>query len=271
MFFINGKPQSELPADDRAIQFGDGCFTTARIVDGQIQLLPEHLQRLRDACQRLMIPFTEWSALEKEMQTCASGHTQAVLKVLLSRGRGGRGYSGSACTNPTRMLSISAMPAHYPRWREEGITLTLSPIRLGRNPHLAGIKHLNRLEQVLIRAHLEQTDADDALVLDSDGWLTECCAANIFWRKGREVLTPYVDQAGVNGIMRQHCIRLLATSDFTLREVNAPEVALAEADEVIICNALMPVIPVRAYGELRWSARELYHFLAPRCEQLIAL
>jgi len=266
MFFINGKPESELPADDRATQFGDGCFTTARIVDGQIHFLPAHLQRLRDACQRLMIPFTEWSALEQEMQSCASGHAQAVLKVLLSRGSGGRGYSGSACVNPTRVLSISAWPAHYPRWRGEGITLTLSPVRLGRNPLLAGIKHLNRLEQVLIRAHFEQTDADEALVLDSDGWLTECCAANMFWRKGGEVFTPRVDQAGVNGIMRQHCIRLLTTSDFTLQEVNVPETALAQADEVIICNALMPVVPVRAYGEQCWSARELYHFLAPRCE-----
>ena len=271
MFFINGKPQSDLPADDRATQFGDGCFTTARVVDGQVHLLSAHLQRLRDACQRLMIPFSDWSVLEQEMVTYAAGHQHAVLKVLLSRGSGGRGYSGSACTHPTRILSISAWPAHYQRWREQGITLTLSPVRLGRNPLLAGIKHLNRLEQVLIRTHLEQTDADDALVLDSDGWLTECCAANIFWRQGSDVFTPRVDQAGVNGIMRQHCIRLLAASDYTLREVNAPEPALAEADEVIICNALMPVIPVRAYGELRWSARELYHFLAPRCEQLIAL
>ncbi len=246
MFFINGKPQSELPADDRATQFGDGCFTTARVVDGEIRFLAAHLQRLRDACQRLMIPFIEWSVLEQEMVARAAGHQMAVLKVLLSRGSGGRGYSGSACTQPTRILSISAFPSHYSRWREEGITLTLSPVRLGRNPLLAGIKHLNRLEQVLIRAHLEQTDADDALVLDSDGWLTECCAANIFWRKGSDVFTPRVDQAGVNGIMRQHCIRLLATSTFSLHEVNAPEPVLAEADEVIICNALMPVIPVRA-------------------------
>lgn len=266
MFLINGKPQSELPADDRATQFGDGCFTTARVVDGKIHFLSAHVQRLRDACQRLMIPFMEWSVLEQEMLSCASGHTQAVLKVLLSRGSGGRGYSGSACANPTRILSVSGWPAHYAHWRDKGISLTLSPVRLGRNPLLAGIKHLNRLEQVLIRAHLEHTDADDALVLDSDGWLTECCAANIFWRKDSDVFTPRVDQAGVNGVMRQHCIQLLTESPFTLHEVNAPESALAEADEVLICNALMPVIPVRTYGELRWSSRELYHFLALRCE-----
>ncbi len=109
-----------------------------------------------------------------------------VLKVIISRGGGGRGYSAANCDSPTRILSASARPAHYSRWREDGVTLTLSPVRLGRNPMLAGIKHLNRLEQVLIRTHLEQTDADEALVLDSEGFITECCAANLFWRQGQE-------------------------------------------------------------------------------------
>lgn len=107
------------------------------------------------------------------------------------------------CQAATRILSVSAYPAYYSQWRKQGITLTLSPIPLGRNPYLAGLKHLNRLEQVLIRSHLEQTDADEALVLDSEGWVTECCAANLFWRTGDIVFTPRLDQAGVNGIMRQ--------------------------------------------------------------------
>lgn len=123
-----------------------------------------------------------------------------------------------------------------------GITLALSPIRLGRNPSLAGLKHLNRLEQVLIRSHLEQTDADEALVLDSDGWLTECCAANVFWRKGSQVFTPRLDQAGVNGIMRQHCMAMLARSSFDVVEVSMRPDVLRDADEVLICNALMPLV-----------------------------
>ena len=131
---------------------------------------------------------------------------------------------------------------------------------------LAGLKHLNRLEQVLIRSHLEQTDADEALVLDSDGWLTECCAANLFWRKGMDVFTPRLDHAGVNGIMRQHCIAQLAQSSFRVVEVTAGADALRDADEVLICNALMPLVPVRRWDETCWSSRELYHFLAPLCE-----
>jgi 4-amino-4-deoxychorismate lyase len=174
--------------------------------------------------------------------------------------------STAGCVSPTRILSFSPFPAHYARWREEGITLTQSPVPLGRNSWLAGLKHLNRLEQVLIRSHLEQTDADEALVLDSDGWLTECCAANLFWRQGRDVFTPRLDYAGVNGIMRQRCIAQLAPSTFRVVEVTARPETLREADEVLICNALMPLVPVRRWEETTWSSRELYHFLAPLCE-----
>ena len=247
MFLINGVEQDTLAANDRAVQFGDGCFTTARIQHGQVALLDTHLQRLQTTCEKLRIPFDDWLTLSDEMQRLARPHAQGVLKV-------------------TRILSVSPLPAHYARWREEGITLTRSPVTLGRNPWLAGLKHLNRLEQVLIRSHLEQTDADEALVLDSDGWLTECCAANLFWRQGRDVFTPRLDYAGVNGIMRQRCIAQLAPSAFRVVEVTARPEVLREADEVLICNALMPLVPVRRWDETVWSSRELYHFLAPLCE-----
>lgn len=266
MFLINGEAQNVLPVNDRATQFGDGCFTTARVVNGQVRMLAAHIARLRLACQRLNIPFAQWTTLTQEMTQLAQTLADGVVKVIISRGPGGRGYSGASCETPTRVLSTAAAPAHYARWKEEGVTLALSPVPLGRNPYLAGIKHLNRLEQVLIRSHLEQTHADEALVLDSDGWLTECCAANLFWRCGRDVFTPRLDQAGVDGIMRQFILARLARSPYRVVEVNARPAALAQADEVLICNALMPVIPVQRYAAWQWPARELYLFLAPLCE-----
>ena len=266
MFLINGCEQNMLAASDRATQFGDGCFTTACIIDGEIPLFAAHLARLQDACQKLLITFDNWSELQNEMKMLAKGHVRGVLKVIISRGSGGRGYSGKNCHSATRILSVSAWPDHYDRWRQEGITLALSPVRLGRNPLLAGLKHLNRLEQVLIRTHLEQTDADEALVLDSEGWVTECCAANLFWRKGDVVYTPRLDQAGVNGIMRQFCIRMLAQSPFSIVEVYAGLEEIMQADEIVVCNALMPIIPVRACGDTLLSSRLLFDYLAPLCE-----
>lgn len=268
MFLINGMKQENLPASDRAIQFGDGCFTTARIVEGRVCLLDAHLQRLQAACDKLFIAFTQWDELQGEMIEQAQGVERGVLKVIISRGSGGRGYSAANCLHPVRILSVSAYPAHYVRWRNEGIVLELSPVRLGRNPQLAGIKHLNRLEQVLIRTHLEQTAADEALVLDSDGFITECCTANLFWRQGCDVFTPRLDQAGVKGLMRQFCLQQLADSGFRVVEVAEREAALTNVDEIVICNALMPIVPVRQYGSQRFSSRELYLFLAPLCEQI---
>ncbi|MDW2642025.1 aminodeoxychorismate lyase [Citrobacter sp. HN-141] len=266
MFLINGREQDMLAASDRATQFGDGCFTTARITDGKICFFAAHLQRLQDACQTLFIPFDKWSELQAEMEKLAAGHARGVLKVIISRGSGGRGYSGASCHEPTRILSVSVYPAHYDSWRKQGIVLALSPVRLGRNPLLAGLKHLNRLEQVLIRSHLEQTDADEALVLDSEGWVTECCAANLFWRKDDVVYTPRLDQAGVNGIMRQFCIRMLAQSPFRVVEVYAGLEEVMQAEEIVVCNALMPVLPVRTCDDRPLSSRLLFNFLAPLCE-----
>ncbi|ALR76377.1 aminodeoxychorismate lyase [[Enterobacter] lignolyticus] len=267
MYLVNGSPHDGVPASDRSIQFGDGCFTTARISGGRVLLAERHLQRLKEGCQRLAIPFSHWQTLADEMHDLAQRQQEGVLKAIVSRGSGGRGYSAAGCQQPTRILSVSPYPAHYARWREEGIALALSPVTLGRNPWLAGLKHLNRLEQVLIRAHLEQTDADEALVLDSDGWVTECCAANLFWRAGDVVFTPRLDQAGVDGIMRRHCISHLAQSRFRVVEVNARVESVRQADEVVICNALMPVIPVRTFAEVHYRSRELFDYLAPLCEQ----
>lgn len=106
MFLINGVVQDTLAANDRAIQFGDGCFTTARIQQGQVALLDAHLQRLQTTCEKLHIPFNDWLTLSEEMQRLARPHAQGVLKVTLTRGVGGRGYSAAGCVSPTRILSF---------------------------------------------------------------------------------------------------------------------------------------------------------------------
>lgn len=100
MFLINGCEQNMLLASDRATQFGDGCFTTACIIDGEISLFAAHLERLQDACQKLLISFENWSELQNEMKMLAKGHVRGVLKVIISRGSGGRGYSGKVVTAP---------------------------------------------------------------------------------------------------------------------------------------------------------------------------
>lgn len=264
MVWINGERQDSLQARDRAVQFGDGCFTTARILQGEIVMPEAHVQRLKLGCERLMIANVDWSALQDEMRFAAATRADGVLKVILSRGVGGRGYSVAGCQQPSRMIFLSDYPAHYHPLRRTGVTLALSSIRLGRNPLLAGIKHLNRLEQVLIRTELDQTGADEALVLDTDGSLVECCAANLFWRKGEQVFTPDLRHSGVNGIQRQRVIQRLRELGTAVQEVSQPLETLADADEAIITNALMPILPVQQIEHWHYSSRQLFTLLHPQ-------
>ncbi|WP_413734233.1 aminodeoxychorismate lyase [Sodalis sp. RH21] len=266
MYWINGQSQQYLPLTDRAIQFGDGFFTTALIRAGRVELMAYHLERLAQAAERLLFPPPDWQALTHEMNQVAELRQQGVLKVIISRGSGGHGYSPTGCAAPLRIISHRPVPAQYAAWRASGVKLALSPIRLARGSLLAGIKHLNRLEQVLIRAHLDRVaDAGEALVLDTRGMVVECCAANIFWRKGDEVFTPALEHAGVAGVMRRHILRQLAASPFRVRLVEAVATELESADEAIVCNALMPVLPVTAIDQRRYDSRTLFDFVSPNC------
>jgi len=263
MVWVNGETQSALAVSDRAVQFGDGCFTTARVQQGTVVQLNAHLERLHQGCERLLITGVDWEALRREMTEIVEGQEEGVLKVIVTRGSGGRGYSAAGCSSPARILSVSPYPQHYHRLRESGARLAISPVRLGKNPLLAGIKHLNRLEQVLIRAQLDQTDADEALVLDTDGMLVECCAANFFWRVGNEVFTPDLSASGVNGIQRQDIMRRATELGFTVSEVRAGPEVLATAEEVLITNALMPVLPVYQIETWHYGSRRLFQLLSP--------
>lgn len=262
--WINGKRQQTIAASDRAVQFGDGCFTTARVRQGQVEWLEAHLQRLQQGCERLLIADVDWAALQSEMIAASSTLADGVLKAIVTRGSGGRGYSASGCGSPTRIISLAAYPAHYDALRQNGARLALSPVRLAQNPLLAGIKHLNRLEQVLIRTRLEQTGADEAVVLDTDAMLVECCAANLFWRSGERVFTPDLRASGVNGIQRQRVMRQIVTLGLTVSEVRVGIETLATADEVLITNALMPVLPVRQIESWHYPSRQLFSLLCPQ-------
>ncbi|MFB6434623.1 MAG: aminodeoxychorismate lyase [Candidatus Malihini olakiniferum] len=263
MFSINGEAQEQIAAADRGLQYGDGCFTTARVLAGKIVWLELHMARLRQDVDRLHIPFTGWGELQTEMEKAAQGVEKGVVKTILTRGSGGRGYSPLSCREPTRIVMRIGYPAHYAEWREQGIVLGISSVALGCNPLLAGIKHLNRLEQVLIRQEMETQGVDDVVVLDTVGNLVECCAANLFWRKGNQVFTPELSSAGVSGVARQYLISCLAQfPDYRLLLVREAVNTLADADEIFICNALMPVIPVNQINTWYYRSRALYQLLS---------
>lgn len=256
MQLINGVKTSQLSSLDRGLQFGDGCFTTAQVIAGEVRHLAQHLDRLARDSQRLSIQFDAWAELKQEILSLAQQSERGVLKIILTRGVGGRGYSASGCTDTQRILSLAPHPTHYTTWQQQGVALITSPISLGMNPYLAGIKHLNRLEQVLIKRYLDCQNAQEALVLDSQGHIIECCAANIIWRKGQQLYTPAPTHSGVEGIMKGLVIEALETEGYHCRHVTQTRDVLEQAEEVIICNALMPVLPVTRIDQWQYPVGE---------------
>ena len=262
---VNGQQQSTIEISDRAIAYGDGLFTTAKIVDGQVQFLSAHINRLIEGCHYLKIDFTQHQALVDEINNVAQGFSTAVLKVIITAGSGGRGYSRKGVISTQTIVSIHEFPSHYQTWSEQGVSLVNGNIQLGLNPLLKGLKHLNRLEQVLIRDELDHSKADDLLVCDLNGFVVETSCANIFWLRDEQIFTPVLDDAGVCGLYRQQILSF----DENVQQVKETPSELADISAMFICNSVMGIVPVKTFNNeplntesvMQYRETFLEHFL----------
>lgn len=241
---VNGKATESLSLTDRSIHYGDGSFTTMRVVNGHIQLFDDHLTRLKEANQRLFIEFDNWEYLKSSALKYAHEIQSGVMKAVITRGSGGRGYGTHGVEGSSFILFHSSVPNYYQQWIKSGIEVGLSQHYLAKQPMLAGLKHLNRLEQVLIRREVEQSSYDDLLVCDQDGKLIEASMANVFWLIDKCWYTPKLDKCGVEGVMRNHVKRIINQSDSGVLEDSASPEVLKSADELFICNSVMGIVPV---------------------------
>jgi 4-amino-4-deoxychorismate lyase len=226
---------------DRSFQYGDGLFTTIRVKGGKAMLWDLHLQRLVSGAKALQIHSFDTDELTSQVQQAISAPDQ-VIKVLISRGQAGRGYSPQGIESPCCYISTAALP-DYRNWQQQGICLGVADFKLAQQPALAGLKHNNRLEQVLIKAELAERDVDELVVLDQSDAVIEVSAANLMFCKNGQWYTPTLDQAGVKGVMRQHLMAhlLVTEGNFGLAD-------LQQADALLICNALMGVVPVKQFA-----------------------
>ncbi|MBA2409139.1 MAG: aminodeoxychorismate lyase [Gammaproteobacteria bacterium] len=265
MALVNGSNQSTVPVQDRGLLYGDGVFETIAVRDAVPRQLDRHLRRLRNGCDRLAIDPPAMSLLKAEAMLLCAGVERAVLKIIITRGQGGRGYRPSVETPPTRILIIIPWPEHSPDYHNQGIAILLCRTRLARNPLLAGIKHLNRLEQVLARAEW-QDEYQEGLLLDTEGVVVEGTMSNVFAVRGETLHTPALDCAGVAGIMRERIIEQanLAQTPVTIGELSVDD--LERADAVFFCNSLIGIWPVRQFGARSYRAHPLVRDLVRRLD-----
>lgn len=250
--WIDGIPAAVVPAQDRGLQYGDGLFETLAVKDGCIVLLDFHLDRLATGCERLGFTMPPATVLKADLQAAAAG--DAVLKLILTRGSAGRGYRPPAGAVPRRILSRHPWPAYPAAWAQDGVRVKVCDTRLASQPRLAGIKHLNRLEQVLARA--EWSDADglqEGLMLDLEGRVIEGTMSNVFASPGEGVLlTPDLSRCGVAGVMRRHLLEQAAKAGVTTRVGPLPLATLLRAQEIFLCNSILGVWPVTELAGTRY-------------------
>jgi len=262
MMLINGCRQDRLSAGDRGLQFGDGVFETMAVDDGRPLCLQRHLDRLALGCSRLAISAPEPATLEEEcMQVCA-GAGRAVLKVIVTRGVGGRGYAPDRHAKATRVVSRHPWPQYAARLRSEGASVRVCATRLGRNARLAGIKHLNRLEQVLARMESAQAECDEGLMLDGRESVIEGIFSNLFASRDGRLLTPDLSQCGVAGIMRGLVLEVstqLTGVDAQIAPLSIDD--LLSADECFLTNSLIGIWPIKGIEGTALKTGPLAHEL----------
>ena len=252
---INGKVQAGVAVDDRGLQYGDGVFETIAVAGAGPLCLDEHFSRLREGCERLSIPPPALPVLRAEVALVSNpglssgASSGAVVKIILTRGAGGRGYAPPAEARPNRIVALYPWPDYPPEHASAGVRLRFCRRRYGINPALAGIKHLNRLEQILARAEWQDPAIAEGLVMDLDDNVIEGTMSNFFMLKDRALLTSDLHACGVRGVIRQKIIGLAAGLGLAVHEQAISQELLLQADEIFLCNSLIGVWPARMLAD----------------------
>lgn len=254
--WVDGQPQTQLPLVDRGLAYGDGLFETIRVSGGRPRLLGRHLQRLYAGCRRLRLEVQP-GLLEAELQAFCLELGEGVAKLILTRGDAERGYAFAAGHPVRRLLQASALPSYPGANAEAGVELFACQTRLAEQPLLAGMKHLNRLEQVLARNEWQDSRYAEGLMLDHAGRVVEGVFSNLFFVRSGRLCTPDLQRCGVQGVMRAELLDQAQALGLPVQVGDFDRQDLLGADEIFLCNSLYGVWPVRRLGDRDWSVGPL--------------
>jgi 4-amino-4-deoxychorismate lyase len=250
---VNGKPGNSISIRDRSLLYGDGVFRTLRATQGKAQHWPLHYQKLQHDCAALGIVCPEATLLSAELNDLLDLHPDGVVKLIVTRGEGTRGYAPPACAKPTHLWDVSPLPDYPADRASHGIKVHLCQLRLSHQPRLAGIKHLNRLENVLAAAEWNDADIAEGVLLDISGKVIECTRSNLFTLRNNELLTPDLTRCGVAGIQRERVMEWAATHNMSCRVESFALAELLAADEIFLVNSVIGLWPVRELQNRKWS------------------
>lgn len=252
---INGEETDLISISDRSVNYGDGLFETLKIDKGEPVFWQRHLKRLFESCDRLMLPRPDEQLLFKEVRLLSQSTSKGVLKIIYTRGTGDRGYRIPQSACPTRILSVYDWPQHAAADPAAGVEIRVCNTRLSTNPLVAGLKHLNRIEQVMARSEWPQGDRIyEGLMLDYNDYVIECTSSNLFIVRDKLLVTPDLSGCGVSGIIRGLIIDSAAEQNLEVQISNVTLPDLLQADEVFICNSVAGIVPVCCIENTRFTS-----------------
>lgn len=248
---INGQQADHISIRDRGFQYGDGCFETVRVLSNKPILWAAHLNRLERACSVLNLSV-DFDMLQREISLLLQKKitADAVLKIIITRGEGGRGYAPSEQAECNRIIQLTdyVAPATH-----EGARVVLCQHRLSSNSNLAGIKHLNRIDQVLASAQIPMA-FDEGLCMDQEGSVIEGCRSNLLLAIGDDLVTPDLSSSGVEGVMLNHLIEEFGKQGTRIERKSISLTELKTADEALLCNSVFGVWPIAEIDNEGWRA-----------------
>lgn len=243
--FVNGLPADSVSVLDRGLRYGDGCFETMAVYAGKIPLWNRHYNRLHNACVRLKIePNFDRESLEKELANIISDTDRAIVRLTVTRGQDATGYQFDPHQTPTRIISLLPRKDTPRSYEKTGVEVCICNTRLSRNPALAGIKHLNRLEQVLARSEWSDEYAE-GLLCDDVGNVIEGTITNLFIVENGALYTPELTECGVAGVMRAEVLACAQNIGIAAKEVAIDRARLLSSNECFLTNAVIGIWPIK--------------------------
>jgi 4-amino-4-deoxychorismate lyase len=264
LVLINGHRDGCLSPFDRGLAYGDGVFRTFPVRRGRPCAWDLQYRKLSEDCNALGIVCPSESVLLTDiLQLCADSQ-DIVVKIIVTRGESGRGYAVPALAQPNRVVFGSSIPDYPKSHFAEGVQLSICEMPLALQPRLAGVKHLNRLENVLARMEWVDSHFADGLMLDTEGRVVECTMSNLFFRRDRTLHTPDLSRCGVSGVTRERIMRMAPPLGYQVIIGDYAVEDVMQADEVIICNSLFGAWQVRKLETMEWPSGELASLLRDR-------
>jgi 4-amino-4-deoxychorismate lyase len=263
---INGLAGELIPASDRGLQYGDGLFETLAVVQGRPCQWQRHMARLSRGELALGFPPSNKSQIEQEALALCNGHERGVLKIILTRGSGGRGYAPPIPCSPRRLITLHPWPDYPQTWYTQGIDLALCRSRIGRNRQLAGHKHLNRLEQVLGRKECQDASVVECLMMDEREKVICGTQSNLFMLQDDTLYTPDLTHSGITGVVRERVIEIAQQLSIPLVIADLDRERLMNADAMFITNSIIGLCPVATLDKKPFDLNRIPPTLRQRVE-----